>query len=154
MTNATHPNSVGIRDLHEVNSALRQDRRLKHAYFAPNTNPVPNTIDADSYYESPDSLDGAKMGEFTDSVVLRVRSALAALADPENTVLALYGVASLFGFLKVSEVLPLIEGAVRGRLLVFFPGVYEQNNYRLLDARDGWNYLAFPITASDGESRP
>ena len=40
---------------------------------------------------------------------------------------------------------------MKGRLLVFFPGVYEQNNYRLLDARDGWNYLAFPITASEGE---
>ena len=39
---------------------------------------------------------------------------------------------------------------IRGRLLVFFPGVYEQNNYRLLDARDGWNYHAVPITASDG----
>ena len=108
---------------------------------------------AESYFESPDSLDGAKMGEFIDSVVLSVRSALAALADPGDTVLALYGVASLFGFLKVSEMLPMVEGDVRGRLLVFFPGVYEQNNYRLLDARDGWNYLAFPITASDGEAR-
>src|SRR5437870_4368748 len=29
-------------------------------------------------------------------------------------------------------------------LLVFFPGVYEQSNYRLLDARDGWNYHAVP----------
>ena len=31
-------------------------------------------------------------------------------------------------------------------LSIFFPGQYEQNNYRLLDARDGWNYLAVPIT--------
>jgi hypothetical protein len=35
---------------------------------------------------------------------------------------------------------------VRGRLVGFFPGQYEQNNYRLLDARDGWNYLAVPIS--------
>ena len=28
----------------------------------------------------------------------------------------------------------------------FFPGNFEHNNYRLLDARDGWNYLAVPIT--------
>ena len=34
----------------------------------------------------------------------------------------------------------------RGRLVVFFPGQYEQNNYRLLDARDGWNYMAVPIS--------
>jgi len=29
---------------------------------------------------------------------------------------------------------------------VFFPGQLEQNNYRLLDARDGWNYMAVPIS--------
>jgi len=47
----------------------------------------------------------------------------------------------------------MVEADIRGRLLVFFPGVYEQDNYRLLDARDGWNYLAIPITASDVEIR-
>ena len=109
---------------------------------------------ADSYFESPDSLDNAKLGEFMHAVVARIRSALAALPEPDSTVLAVYGIASLFGFLKISELLPLIEGSMKGRLLVFFPGVYEQNNYRLLDARDGWNYLAFPITASDVEVRP
>ena len=67
--------------------------------------------------------------------------------------LALYGVASLFGFLRISEILPMVEGHIRGRLLVFFPGVYEQNNYRLLDARDGWNYHAVPITPSEAEAR-
>ena len=66
---------------------------------------------------------------------------------------AVYGVASLFGFLRISEILPLCENAIQGRLLVFFPGVYEQDNYRLLDARDGWNYHAVPITASEGEIR-
>ena len=108
---------------------------------------------SESYFESPDSLDNAKLGEFMQSVVVRIQSALAGLTDPEGTVLALYGVASLFGFLKISEMLPMVEGNVKGRLLIFFPGVYEQNNYRLLDARDGWNYLAFPITASDVEAR-
>ena len=49
--------------------------------------------------------------------------------------------------------LPLVEAHIRGRLLVFFPGIYEQDNYRLLDARDGWNYHAVPITASEGEIR-
>jgi len=43
-----------------------------------------------------------------------------------------------------------VESSIRGRLLVFFPGEYENNNYRLLDARDGWNYLAVPITAREG----
>ena len=39
-----------------------------------------------------------------------------------------------------------VERDVRGRLVVFFPGTLEQNNYRLLDARDGWNYMAVPIS--------
>ena len=58
----------------------------------------------------------------------------------------MFGVGSLFAFTRVSQVLKLIESSIRGRLVIFFPGQYEQNNYRLLDARDGWNYLAVPIT--------
>lgn len=64
-----------------------------------------------------------------------------------NTVVALMGVASLFGFLKVRDVISTFAPLVKGRLVVFFPGNYENNNYRLLDAYDGWNYLAVPITA-------
>lgn len=44
-----------------------------------------------------------------------------------------------------------VEDAIRGRLLVFFPGEYQENHYRLLDARDGWNYHAVPITAAPME---
>jgi len=39
-----------------------------------------------------------------------------------------------------------LSGLVHGRLVVFFPGSFEDNNYRLLDGYDGWNYLATPIT--------
>jgi len=63
-----------------------------------------------------------------------------------NTVVALKGVGSLFGFLKVKDVVDKLAPLVSGRLLVFFPGTYENNNYRLLDGYDGWNYLAVPIT--------
>jgi len=59
-------------------------------------------------------------------------------------------VASLFGFTKVSQVLKEVEHVIRGRLVLFFPGEFENNNYRLLDARDGWNYLAVPITLHSG----
>ena len=110
-----------------------------------------NASFAEGYFESPELLDDG--ADFKNSVVGIINSALDHLANGENTVLALYGVASLFGFLKLSEILPLVEGHIRGRLLVFFPGVYDQNNYRLLDARDGWNYHAVPITASEGEIR-
>ena len=64
-----------------------------------------------------------------------------------DSVVALKGVGSLFGFLKVKEVVDKLAPMVKGRLLVFFPGSYENNNYRLLDGYDGWNYLAVPITA-------
>jgi hypothetical protein len=113
-----------------------------------------NASFAESYFESPELLDEAVLADMKQSVVTRIQAALAALPDPDKTVLALHGVSSLFGFLKISEILPMVEGDVKGRLLVFFPGVYEQNNYRLLDARDGWNYHAVPITASDVETRP
>lgn len=68
--------------------------------------------------------------------------------DP-NSVVALTGVGTLFGFIKVKEMLEAISPLVKGRLVVFFPGSYENNNYRLLDAYDGWNYLAVPITADN-----
>jgi hypothetical protein len=65
----------------------------------------------------------------------------------ENTVVAIKGVGTLFGLLKVKEVVDNLAPVVPGRILVFFPGSYEDNNYRLLDGYDGWNYLAVPITA-------
>ena len=65
----------------------------------------------------------------------------------ENAVVALQGAGSLFGLLKVKEVVDQLAPQVHGRLLVFFPGSYDNNNYRLLDGYDGWNYLAVPITA-------
>ena len=108
---------------------------------------------AESYFESPARLGAAPMAAFKKSVAEQLRQALQAVESADNTVVALYGVASLFGFVRISEILPMFEDAIRGRLLVFFPGVYEQDNYRLLDARDGWNYHAVPITASEGEVR-
>jgi len=68
----------------------------------------------------------------------------------ETSVVAACGVASLFGFSRVSLVLKEMEQSIRGRLVLFFPGEFENNNYRLLDARDGWNYLAVPITLHAG----
>ncbi len=65
----------------------------------------------------------------------------------DQTVIALTGVASLFGFIKVKDLVDQIAPLIPGRLVVFFPGSYENNNYRLLDGYDGWNYLAVPITA-------
>ena len=52
----------------------------------------------------------------------------------------------IFGLLKVKEVVDRLAPHITGRLVVLFPGSFENNNYRLLDGYDGWNYLATPIT--------
>jgi len=108
---------------------------------------------SESYFESPSRLGSAPLAAFKKSVASKISEALKGNDVDENSVIAVAGVASLFGFLRISEILPMIESDIRGRLLVFFPGVYEQDNYRLLDARDGWNYHAVPITAGEGEIR-
>ncbi len=106
---------------------------------------------AQSYFESPTRLGAAPLAAFKKTVAAQLTNALRSVPNPEKTVVAVLGVGSLFGFLRISELLPIVESEIRGRLLIFFPGVYENDNYRLLDARDGWNYHAIPITASEGE---
>lgn len=101
----------------------------------------------ESYFGTPDHLRLA-LGTFRDFVAARIRAVLE--ESDANDVVAVTGVASLFSFLKVSELMKHVEGAVRGRLVVFFPGEYGDGNYRFLDARDGPNYLAVPITAAEG----
>lgn len=68
----------------------------------------------------------------------------------EDTLLVITGTEALYGILKLSHITRLIEDAVPGRLLVFFPGEYREPQYRFLDARDGWNYLAIPIVPVSG----
>jgi hypothetical protein len=66
-----------------------------------------------------------------------------------NHILALTGIASLFGLTRVSSLLDKVARDIPGRLLVMFPGAHRGGIYRLLDARDGWNYLAVPIPSTD-----
>ncbi|PIY39547.1 MAG: DUF1788 domain-containing protein [Armatimonadetes bacterium CG_4_10_14_3_um_filter_66_18] len=104
----------------------------------------------DAYFDDP-SLLGMKLdGEFKREVVQRFAAELET-AD-RNTVVAVLGGASLYGFLRISELIREVEQSIRGRLVVLFPGTKDENNYRLLDARDGWNYLANGITLHGGGS--
>lgn len=103
----------------------------------------------DEYFESPDLLATA-LPAFFDHLLAETREQLDKHADPTGVV-AVLGTGTLFGLgaaVKVSALLNAVNGAIAGRLLVFFPGEHDGNNYRLLDARDGWNYLATPITAN------
>lgn len=101
---------------------------------------------AKKYYERPHLLT-TLLPKYLEYIVQQFRQMLAKKNAGNNAVVALKGVGSLFGFLKVKDVVDKLAPLVSGRLLVFFPGTYESNNYRLLDGYDGWNYLAVPITA-------
>jgi hypothetical protein len=101
----------------------------------------------DAYFEDPELLESALPG-FFGYLVDEVRSQLAAHASTEGIV-ALLGAGTMFGLgdaVKVSALMNAVNDAIAGRLVVFFPGEHEGSSYRLLDARDGWNYLAIPIT--------
>jgi len=98
----------------------------------------------DAYFEDPSLLGMKLQGELRPEAARKLSTELEAAGD--DTVVALLGVASLYGFLRISELIQSVEQSIHGRLLVFFPGSKNDNNYRLLDARDGWNYLAQAIT--------
>lgn len=101
----------------------------------------------DAYFEHPEDLlvDKGPLAGFRAYTSERLRGVLAAAGEDE--LVGLTGVGTLFGLVRVSEVVEAVHGDIRGRLVVFFPGTRSGNTYRLLDARDGWNYLALPIPA-------
>ena len=108
----------------------------------------------DAYFDNP-KLIQPELACFLDSLVSQVRPQMLKLSG-SNTIVGLLGAGSLFGLgdrVKLSALVDRIEDLVAGRLLVFFPGTVEQNNYRLLNGRDGWNYHAVPITADRGTIR-
>jgi Domain of unknown function (DUF1788) len=104
----------------------------------------------DYYFESPDDLSLKLESEFVDYAAERLRAVLASPAVDASAVVGIFGAGTLYGFGRLSRVLNAVERDVRGRLVVFFPGHHEDSNYRLLDSRDGWNYLAIPISVSEG----
>lgn len=72
----------------------------------------------------------------------------------ENSVVVITGLASLFDFMRVSTLIDRVEDSVRGRLLVMFPGEFQGTLYRFMDARDGFNYMATPITCTESFLTP
>jgi hypothetical protein len=101
---------------------------------------------AKSYFQNPHLL-SPLLPTYLKSITKQFTTFLQENEIGENCVVAVKGVGSLFGFLKVKEVVDKFAPMVKGRLLFFFPGSYENNNYRLLDGYDGWDYLAVTITA-------
>lgn len=103
---------------------------------------------AKSYFKQPHRLN-TLLPRYLDFIGERFASFLQERKADNNTVVAVQGVGTIFGLLRVSELVERLAPMVTGRLVVFFPGSYEANTYRLLNAYDGWNYLATPITGAD-----
>lgn len=79
----------------------------------------------------------------------RVRQACSREDVDAASVVAVIGLASLFDFMRVSSLIERVEDSVPGRLLILFPGEYASNVFRFMDARDGFNYMAVPITSAE-----
>ncbi|MFF8346232.1 BREX protein BrxB domain-containing protein [Cellulosimicrobium funkei] len=102
---------------------------------------------AAAFYEDPGDFTSSIVDMFSEDLVLRLRERLSVAGD--DAVVALVGAASLFPFVRASALIQAVDDAVRGRLLVLFPGRHDpdSHSFRLLDARDGFNYRARVITS-------
>jgi hypothetical protein len=101
----------------------------------------------EEYFNDPDSLVDQLEAEFKQFAIDFLIAEFEKHGTDDNTLIAVRDISSLFGFNRMSDVLSGCSNSFKGRMLLFFPGEYDKNQYRLLDARDGWNYLARPITA-------
>lgn len=100
----------------------------------------------EEYFADPEALFDQLELEFRDYAVQFLRQSIQAAQPDDRTLVVVRDAGALFGFVRLGDVVEGIADVCRGRLLVLFPGEYSNNQYRLLDARDGWNYLARPIT--------
>lgn len=100
----------------------------------------------EDYFINPEYIVDQLEAEFIPFVIRFLKSELKKIEQDPDTLIAIKDVSALFGYARLSEILKSCEKDFNGRMLIFFPGEFENNQYRLLDARDGWDYLARPIT--------
>jgi len=120
---------------------LRIDLRGKFAEWIASVDPGERA----DWFRNPDDVDLYARTEWKGRLMDFFLSEIARAGAPAKTVFALTGLMDLYDYLHVSDLLEGLEQLCPGFLLVFFPGEKEGNNYRFLDARIGWNYLAIPI---------
>jgi len=99
----------------------------------------------DAYFAEPEQQSNHE--DLEEKVITLIREACT--DSDSSTLVCVLGVGTLFDFVRISRVLTGVEEDVRGRLLVLFPGERQQNIFRFMNARDGFNYLATPITCAD-----
>ena len=101
----------------------------------------------EEYFADPETLVDQLEAEFKQFAIDFLIQEMEKQGTDDQTLIAIRDISSLFGFNRMSDVLNGCANAFKGRMLIFFPGEYDKNHYRLLDARDCWSYLARPITA-------
>lgn len=102
---------------------------------------------AADYFAYPEDIRQKLEQDFPQYVASQIQHALS-LSD-EDSIVAVFGTGTLFGFAHVSTILKHFDGRIPGRLAVFYPGSHDRGVYHLLDGRDGWGYLAVPISLHD-----
>ncbi|MCX8564024.1 DUF1788 domain-containing protein [Mycolicibacterium mucogenicum] len=98
---------------------------------------------AEAFFEDPRDLTPSIIDLFERHLVAEIRKQLTAASSNDHLV-ALVGIGSIFPFVRASSVIKALDDGVNGRLLVLFPGLHDPDthSFRLLDARDGFNYRA------------
>jgi hypothetical protein len=96
----------------------------------------------DALIEQPSELRGL-LPDIEESLATELNGALHQCSP--NDVLAIDGCGALFGVARISALISRVAENIPGRILIGFPGKHSGGIYRLLDARDGWNYHAIPI---------
>lgn len=99
----------------------------------------------ETYFEDPEYLEGL-YEDLLEELIEKLKAQFVEQQD-DNSVVSLLGCGALFGFASVSGLVEQVAKEVKGRLVVFFPGEHQNNNYKLLDAKDGWGYHATAITS-------
>jgi hypothetical protein len=107
----------------------------------------------EDYFSEPDMLLAGANERFAKYAAEVILQALKRPQHTEREIVGLIGVASVFGVASLSDILSRVEHAIKGRLAVFFPGRARDGRYRLLDARDSWDYHAVPIQVESSGAR-
>jgi len=99
----------------------------------------------EEYFGEPDMLLAGANERFTKYAADEILKALKRSEHTDREIVGLIGAGTVFGVASLSDILARVDHAIKGRLAVFFPGRTRDGRYRLLDARDGWDYHAVAI---------